>query len=274
MQRNKSSVPEADIEEDRKALKRAWEAKRPNPHRRALERIKYYVVTGRIRSGIDPVGTWPPKASEWALIQDGSIVELYGVNEKKVLAWFIDLAKKGDLTKLSPADILALQEESHALQARGIPEVTEHGAGVNEPLSLAGLIELQTEVRKRIDEFFATNEFTFLGFTPTILIKRDPQDHRCLIDYEFLPPFHSQGLLYLFATLLRRVRLPIERCPWCQQIFLPSRKDAEHCSRPCQAAHFSQRIRSNKPPGKRGRPRKLPELRQAPTKGVKTHGKK
>ena len=163
-----------------------------------------------------------------------------------------------DLTKLSPADILALQEESHALQARGIPDVTEHGAGLNEPLSMAKLIHLQREVSSHVEEFLKKKQFTFTEFTPTLLIERDPKDQQRLIDYEFLPPFDGKGLLYLFATLLRRVRLPIEQCPRCQQIFLKPRKDAQFCSRDCQSLAYAKSQRGDRPPKKRGRPRKHP----------------
>jgi len=282
MQTKKTPPQTNDAEENKKAVKRAQDVKKPNPHERVLERIGYYLATGRIRLGMDPLGPWPPsypKYSKWDL-HDDLIVELSGVNEWNVLNWFIQFAKKGDLTKLSPADILALQEESQALQARGIPEVTPRGAPLNEPLSVAELTQLQREVQKHIENFLATGTFAFTDFHPTLVVERDPEDKRRLIDYEFLPPFHGQGLLYLFATLLRRVRLPIEQCPRCQNIFLKSRKDAGYCSRECQSLHYAQRKRGNRPPGKRGRPRKYPEpldhgTTRKPTekKGVK-HGTK
>jgi hypothetical protein len=283
MQKKKTpSDPENDAEENTKALRLAIKVKKLNPHERVLERIGYYLAMGRIRLGKDPLGPWPPsypKYSKWDL-HDGSTVQLYGVNEWNVLNWFIQLAKKGDLTKLSPADILALQEESQALQAKGIPELTTRGAGVNEPLSVAELKELQTDVQKHVDAFLATKTFTFTDFTTTILIERDPEDERRLVDYEFVSPLDGQGLRYLFATLLRRVRLPIERCPQCQQIFLKPRKDAEHCSRECQYLHYAQKKRGHRPPGKRGRPRKHhdpqlpPDKAATKKKGAKSHGLK
>jgi hypothetical protein len=279
MQKKKTpSHPGNDAEENANALRRAIKLKKPNPHERVLERIGYYMATRRIRLGKDPLGPWPPPYPKWD-VHDESTVQLFGVNEWNVLNWFIQLAKKGDLTTLSPADRLALQEESQALQAKGIPELTTRGAGLNEPLSVAELTELQSSVQKHVDEFLATKTFTFTDFTPTILIERDPDDERRLVDYEFLPPFHGQGLRYLFATLLRRVRLPIERCPQCRQIFLKPRKDAEHCSRECQYLHYAQKKRGHRPPGKRGRPRKHPDPQQTPDKtatkkGAKSHGTK
>lgn len=261
MQKKKTpSRLENEAEETAKALRLAIKTKKVSPHERALERIGYYLATGRIRLGKDPLGRWPPsypKYSKWEL-HDESTVQLFGVNEWNVLNWFIQLAKNGDLTKRSPADILALQEESQALQAKGTPELTTHGAPLNEPLSVAELTELQTDVRQHVDAFLATKTFTFTDFTPTILIKRDPDDERRLVDYEFVSPLDGQGLRYLFATLLRRVRLPIERCPQCQRIFLKPRRDAEHCSRECQYLHYAQKKRGHRPPGKRGRPRKHP----------------
>jgi hypothetical protein len=267
MQTKKTPPQTNDVEENKKAVKRAQNVKKPNPHERALERIGYYLARGRIRLGKDPLGPWPPsypKYSKWDL-HDEAIVQLYGVNEWNVLNWFIQFAKKGDLTKLSPADILALKEESQALQAKGIPELTTRGAGLNEPLSVAELTKLQADVQKHIDEFIATKTFTFTDFATTILIERDPDDERRLVDYEFVPPFHGQGLRYLFATLLRRLRLPIEQCPRCKNIFLKSRKDAGYCSRECQSLHYAQRKRGNRPPGKRGRPRKIVEVQQQGT---------
>lgn len=225
-----------------------------------LKRIGYYKAHGRIRLGQSRIGPWPPAYPKWEM-HDDLTVQLYSVDEWNVLNWFIELVKRGDLTQLSPADILARREESQALQARGIPEVTKYGAPLNEPLSLVELIGLQSAVRNHIDQFLATGTFTFADFRPTILIKRDPEDMQRLVDYEFLPPFDSKGLLYLFATLLRRVRLPIERCPHCHQIFLKPRRDAEHCSRECQYLHYAQKQRSNRPPSERGRgrPKKQPE---------------
>ena len=283
MQKKKTpSHPGNDADATAKALRLAFKAKRVNPHERVLERIGYYLATGRIRPGKDPLGPWPPsypKYSRWDL-HDESTVQLYGVNEWNVLNWFIQLAKKSDLTTLSPADRLALQEESHALQAKGIPELTPRGAGVNEPLSVAELTELQTDVQKHVDAFLATKTFTFTDFTTSILIERDPDDERRLVDYEFVSPLDGQGLRYLFATLLRRVRLPIERCPQCQRIFLKPRRDAEHCSRECQYLHYAKVKRGHRPPGKRGRPRKHPESPQTldtkatQKKGAKKHGTK
>jgi hypothetical protein len=262
MQKERSSQLGSDAEENAKALRRAFESKKANPHEGILKRIGYYKAHGRIRLGESRICPWPPAYPKWEM-HDDLTVQLYSVDEWNVLNWFIELVKRGDLTQLSPADILGLREESQALQARGIPEVTKYGAPLNEPLSLVELTELQTAVRNHIDQFLKTGSFTFAEFRPTLLIERDPEDIQRLVDYEFLPPFDGKGLLYLFATLLRRVRLPIQRCPYprCQNIFLKSRKDAGYCSRQCQSVHYAQKQRSNRPPSERGRgrPKKHPE---------------
>lgn len=274
MQKKTSSRSVLRDEENRKALDRAWKAKKPDPYERVLERIGYYVVTKRIRLGTGQLKQWPPRVPKWDR-HDDLTIQLYGVNEWNVLNWFIQLVKKGPLTALSPAEILALREESLVLQGRAIPDITAHGAGVNDPLSLTELSHLQSTVRSHVDEFLQSQTFTFKEFRPTLLIERDPDDARRLIAYEFVPPFHGQGLLYLFATLLRRVRLPIERCPRCQHIFLKARKDAGYCSRECQSVHYAQKQRGDRPPGKRGRPKKLqPGMTATQQKGAQNGQKR
>ncbi|MGH8615542.1 MAG: hypothetical protein ACREYF_26870, partial [Gammaproteobacteria bacterium] len=81
-----SSEPERDAEEDKKALRRACEAKRPNPHERVLDRIGYYVATKRIRAGKGQLKQWPPPVPKWDL-HDELTVQFYGVNEWNVLNW-------------------------------------------------------------------------------------------------------------------------------------------------------------------------------------------
>lgn len=270
------TAPEGD--ETRKALKRTLQHKRPNPHRRVLERIGYYVATRRIRADQALLNKWPPYAPpscvDWDL-HDELTVQLYGVNEWNVLDWFVQLVRKGDLAALSPADILALQEESRALQARGIPELTKHGAPVNEALSEGELMKLQSAIGKHASDFIRTGTFVFADFQPTILIERDTNDPRQLVDYEFLSPFHTNGLLYLFATLLRRVRLPIEQCPRCQNIFLKARRDAGYCSRECQSRAYAKLQRGDGPPKRRGRPKKaLQSQTKTPTRKGTKQGKR
>jgi hypothetical protein len=274
--------------DDRAGAKRAIElaikAKRPDPYESVLTQLGYFRATGRSRldtKNKTSQARWLPRCAKWDQ-HDDVTVQLYEVNKWAVLDWFVRLVKRGEVRALTPGTRLQLQEEYRALQARAIPELTEHGAGWTRTAlpSLEEITALQTEVRQKIDSFLATRTFTFTDFTPTVLIERDPEDPKRLIDYEFLPPFHTKGLLYLFASLLRRVRLPIERCPQCQQIFLKARKDAEHCSRECQYIHYTQKKRGHRPPGIRGRPRKYPDPQQpqdqttTKKKVAKQHGRK
>lgn len=262
----------------------AIKAKRHDPYEGVLTQLGYFLAKGRRRLDITNTKTharWPPSCAKWDR-HDDVTVQLYEVNEWAALDWFVRLVKRGEVRALTPGARLQLQEEYRALQARAIPELTEHGAGWTRAAlpSLEEIMALQAEVRQKIDSFLATGTFTFTDFTPIILIERDPKDPLRLIDYEFLPPFHTKGLMYLMATLLRRVRLPIERCPRCQQIFLKPRKDAKHCSRECQYIHYAQEKRGHRPPGTRGRPRKYPDPQQpqdqtaTKKKGEKSHGTK
>jgi hypothetical protein len=273
-----------DRAEAKRAIEESIKAKRPDPYESVLTQLGYFRAQGRIRMDLpSPTGhsMWPPQCAKWDQ-HDDVTVQLYQVNEWAVLDWFVRLVKKGEVPALTPGTRLQLQEEYRALQARAVPELTQHGAGWSRTAlpSLEEITALQAEVRQKIDRFLTTGTFSFTDFTPTVLIERDPRDQQRLIDYEFLPPFHTKGLLYLFASLLRRVRLPIERCPRCQQIFLKPRKDAEHCSRECQYIHYAQKKRGHRPPGTRGRPRKYPDPQQpqdqtvTKKKGEKSHGPK
>lgn len=263
-----------------KAVERASKGRRPDPYERVLTEMRYYRASERLRLDKDEIRSWPPTCAKWELHNE-TTVQLYAVDEWEVLDWFVKLVQKGDIAQLPSGTRLQLQEQYHALQARGVPELTKGPCWNRTTLpSLEELKEVQRDVQTHIETFLTTGTYTFTEFTPTILVQRDPSDARRLVDHEFVPLLNAKGMVYLFATLLRRVRLPIERCPWCQQVFLKPRKDAVHCSRECQYLHYAQKQRGSRPPGKRGRPRKQPKPQQTPDtkattkKGVTPHGKK
>jgi hypothetical protein len=268
--------------EVKKELERAIKAKeqRADPYERVLDAMGYYVASKRIQVDGYGLSRWPPPCAKWEVHKDAT-VQLYAVDEWKVLDWFVQLVKKGELEDLTLGVRLQLQEQYRALQARGIPYLTKGPCWNRKTFpSLEELKDVQRAVRVHVNTFLETKIFTFTEFTPTLLIQRDPDDPRRLVDHEFVPHLDVKGMLYLFATLLRRVRVPIERCPQCQHIFLKPRRDAEHCSRECQYLHYAQKKRGHRPPGKRGRPRKHPDpqlpLDKKVTKkeGAKSHGLK
>jgi hypothetical protein len=265
----------------RRDIERAFAAKPVDPYKQVLHRKHFYVIDRRIP--LQQVQSVHLRCADWEIRTDGT-VQIFVLHEWKVLNWFVELAKKGDLASLTAAEFLGLQEDYQAFQARVIPVLTNGPCWNRTSLpSLEELSLLQSKVREHIERFLAlgdAGEFTFTEFTPTLLIQRDPKDRRRLVVHEFVPHLDVRGMLYLFATLLRHVRLPIEQCPRCKQMFLKPRKDAEHCSRECQYLYYAQKKRGDRPPGKRGRPRKHPELQQTHTtkatkkKGAKSHGTK
>src|SRR6266581_3249528 len=170
--------------DDRAAAKQAIEsaikAKRHDPYEGVLTQLGYYLAKGRIRLDTKNTKTravWPPSCAKWDQ-HDDVTVQLYEVNEWAVLDWFVRLVKRGEVRTLTPGTRLQLQEEYRALQARAIPELTQHGAGWTRTAlpSLEEITALQTEVRQKIDSFLATGTFTFTDFTPTVLIERNPKD--------------------------------------------------------------------------------------------------
>jgi hypothetical protein len=202
---------------------------------------------------------------------------LYAINEWEVLEWFIRLVNAGDLRSLPASEMLAFQEDYQAFQARVVPVLTKGPSWNRKALpSMEELIALQKTMSDHVEAFLENGSFIFKDFTPTICIERHPDDRRRLVRHEFVPFTDARGMLYLFATLLWRVGLPIERCPFCRKIFLKSRKDAGYCSRDCQRLHYAQKKRGDRPPGKRGRPRKYPEpetLNTPPNSGAKKGAK-
>jgi hypothetical protein len=227
--------------------------------RGSLQRLQFWKVKSQTRLQEEVKGMRPASPYQsWQL--DGRLRTDYEIDRWRVLKWFIDLTRKGDLTRLTPAGLLSLQEEYVALLG-AIPLLTPGGSalpGASLP-SVKELGDFQETIRGHVEKFLETGEFIFTDFTPTLRIQRDPKDPRVLIHYQFVPPAKGKALLYVMASLLKDVALPVESCQRCEQVFLKPRKDAEYCSRQCQSLHYAQKKRGDKPASRVGRPRKYPE---------------
>jgi hypothetical protein len=247
-----------ELEALRKALLKRWEISvAADPYRAILQRRNYYTLKRRVR--LEDATDASLNCPYWEPVSEGRTLLLYAIDERKVLEWFVRLLNSGDLNRLPPSETLAFREDYQAFQARVIPALTK-GAGYNRRAlpPVEELVTVQQKVRERVDAFFRAGSFTFTEFTPTVLIERHPDDSRRLVRQEFVSSTDWKGMLHLFAALLSRVALSFERCPRCENTFLGKRTDARYCSRECQSLHYAQKKRGDRPPGKRGRPRKIP----------------
>jgi hypothetical protein len=137
-----------------------------------------------------------------------------------------------------------LQQEYRALQ-----EVLQEGTGgLNQNVvTLDALEKFRSAVRTHLEQLADVGQTTFGPFKLMRFVHMPHQNNlsdtvlkKQVYSGDWVEPFEGQGLLYHLSRLLGLVGLSILRCPFCSQIFLRARADAEHCSRSCQANAYQR----------------------------------
>jgi hypothetical protein len=132
-----------------------------------------------------------------------------------------------------------LRQEYRALQ-----EVLKERTGglTQNVVTVEAMEKFRSAVRKHLEQLADTGQTRFVYMPhqnnlPDTVLKKQ------VYSGDSVEPFEGQGLLYHLSRLLELVGLSILRCPYCTQVFLRARADAEHCSRSCQANAHARRQR-------------------------------
>ena len=166
----------------------------------------------------------------------------------KIVDWFVRLARNQKLfSEMAPIEVELLQQEYRALQE----VLQEETGGVTQNVvTVEALEKFRSAVRMHLEQLADAGQTEFGPFTLTRFVHMPRQNNapvtvldKQVYSGDFVKPFEGQGLLYHLSFLLGHVGLAILRCPYCMQIFLRARADAEHCSRQCQANAHAQRQR-------------------------------
>jgi uncharacterized C2H2 Zn-finger protein len=165
-----------------------------------------------------------------------------------VLNWFVKLAKsRTPFRDMAQVEVESRRQEYRALQE----ELTERTGKLNQDtVSVDALETFRSAVRHHLEQLADAGRTEFGPFTVTrtVFMPRQNDSSARVLDKQVysgdvVDPHEGQGLLYHLSGLLSQIGLAILRCPYCKQIFLRSRADAEHCSRSCQANAHARRQR-------------------------------
>jgi hypothetical protein len=158
----------------------------------------------------------------------------------KIVDWFVQLARgQKPFSEMAEVEVELLRQEYRALQ-----EVLQEKTGglTQNVVTVEALEKFRSAVRTHLEQLADAGQTTFGPFTLTrfVYMPRQNNSSDTVLDKQvysgdFVEPFEGQGLLYHLSVLIGQIGLAIPRCPYCAQIFLRARADAEHCSRRCQA---------------------------------------
>lgn len=168
------------------------------------------------------------------------------LDRRAILNWYIDLSRQeSDLTKKPDAQIQVLRDQYRALQET-LMDFSESEASV----TLHALLRFQASIRKHLAELADTGRTDWGGaFTLRATTLRNPTPQRshdpALLWNESVEPYNGKGLLFELYKLLREVKPDVLRCPYCTNVFIQPRRDAQYCSRRCQTNYYA-----NNPPKK------------------------
>jgi hypothetical protein len=160
-----------------------------------------------------------------------------------IVDWFIRLARsQKPFHEMAMIEVESLRQEYRALQ-----EVLQEKTGglTQNVVTLEALEKFRSAVRTHLEQLADLGQTTFGPFTLTRYVAM-PRQHTSSVQVysrDFVEPYEGQGLLYHLSVLIGKIGLAILRCPYCTQIFLRARADAEHCSRSCQANAHARRQR-------------------------------
>ena len=169
--------------------------------------------------------------------------------------WYAELIKK-DLGKMTPGEVLALQEEFRALK-RILWLPFGKGSQFSLLPPVAEMKATQSLVAKHLQELADKGETTlgpfqlkthvispahafrdrYKGMEPSALRQLAGVDHKTDL-------LSGNGLVYYLAELLKTFGGSIRRCPHCSTIFLQFRRNAQYCGRKCQSVAVMRKKRS------------------------------
>lgn len=181
-----------------------------------------------------------------------------------VFRWFVEFSQL-DLSKLSPAAILAKREEYGALQ--------RHLWSAPHPYMPPAfdLEELKRDASRHLIEFVDRGHTQLGPFTVYILAwnaevhgKRPPWSKTGVEGGERRAG-RVKRMLREMGELLREFGASMLRCPRCTRVFVKPRANANYCSRSCQNAHYMENVRRAEKDRKESRISK---------KGGNAHGEK
>lgn len=176
------------------------------------------------------------------------------LGQLNALAWFVKLSHTVltlglEAAKLSPADVLAKQEEFAAL---------ERHLQVRQSPPLPSELDLWTvciSARDTLLELFQTGRTRLSpGYTYVDMELPGTPGDRARTHEDFNhgmgnPSFKTDGavgkngLIREFQALLTKYGSALRYCPRCKMLFVKPRKNAEYCSRDCQNAHYMKTMR-------------------------------
>lgn len=157
-----------------------------------------------------------------------------------IVSWFVRLAhSQKPFCEMAQIEVESLRQEYRALQE----ELREKTGGLTQNVvTLEALEKFRSAVRKHLEQVADTGLTTFGPFTVirSVYMPRQNTSAATFLgkqvdSWDWVEPYDGQGLLYHLSVLIGQIGLAILRCPYCTEIFLRARADAEHCSRRCQA---------------------------------------
>ncbi len=158
----------------------------------------------------------------------------------KIVDWFVRLTRnQTPFSEMAQVEVESLRQEYRALQE----ELTERTGRVNQDtVSGEALEKFRSAVCHHLELLADAGRTEFGPFTVTrsVYMPRQNNSSATVLDKQvysgdLVEPLDGQGLLYHLSVLIGQIGLAILRCPYCAEIFLRVRADAEHCSRRCQA---------------------------------------
>jgi len=194
------------------------------------------------------------------------------------MQWYVAFANR-DLTRLTPGDLLNLQEEIRAIAWQAF-----RSNRTNEPPTLSQIVQLKEAVHRVLYDLLRTTEATYGPVAVTLRVTNwedfDDEGKWSTTTVRPIGGFEVTGresklyqdeLMAHMFSLLWRWGLWLKQCPKCWTIFLQFRRHAKYCSRKCQSIAFMR----NKRASERGESKSLQIRKKAgakPKLKEKSHG--